>query len=143
VSRPLTPGKWSPADITSHLTESYQVLHSELRGSPGMRLLGSPLQRWILRVRTMPRILSGSPFPPGVRAPKETRPRVVEADPEKALALLSSRAEMFVQELTEQRAHGRVRVSHAYFGLLSAEDGMRLVTVHTRHHARQLDAAPL
>jgi hypothetical protein len=48
-----------------------------------------------------------------------------------------------VLELTEQRAHRRVRVSHAYFGHLSAEDGMRLVTVHTRHHARQLDAAAL
>jgi DinB superfamily len=141
--RPLSHGKWSPAQITSHLSESYQVLHSELRGGSGMRLLGSPLRRWILHVTIMPRLLSGSPFPPGVRAPKETRPLVVEPNPEKALEVLSARAEIFVQELTDQLAHRRVRLSHAYFGLLSAEEGIRLVTVHTLHHARQLDAAPM
>jgi hypothetical protein len=104
-----------------------------------MRIILPPFRRWLVRLRMMPSILSGGAFPPGVRAPKETRPREVDANMGRALSVLSDKAELLVRELTDQVPHRRVRLSHAYFGSLCPEDGLRLVTVHTRHHARQLE----
>jgi len=141
--QPLAPGKWSPAEVTSHVAESYHVLRSELGGAAGMRLRLSPWQRWLLRHTMMPRILRGSPFPAGARAPAEIRPRTIEQDPSAGLAMLAAGAEAFVQELSARAAGQRVRLTHAYFGQLSARQSLQLVAVHTRHHARQLAAAPL
>ena len=68
-SRPLAEGKWTPAEVTSHLTESYRVLRSELAGGPGMALRLRRVQRWVLRHTILPRILSSGLFPAGARAP--------------------------------------------------------------------------
>jgi hypothetical protein len=136
--RPLAAGKWTPAEVTSHVTEAYRVLRAELAGSSGMRLLGSRFQRLILRHTVLPRLLRGRPFPHAVRAPRETRPREVVDDPEIALCTLTDLTETFAQELTSKAARQNVCLTHAYFGPLSAQQGLRLLTVHTRHHARQL-----
>ena len=136
--RPLAPGKWTPAEVTSHVTEAYRVLRAELAGTSGMRLLGSRFQRLILRHTVLPRILRGRPFPAGARAPRETRPREIVGDPKVALSSLADLTKTFTQELTNQVARQNVCLTHASFGRLSAQQGLQLVTVHTRHHARQL-----
>ena len=138
--RPLAAGKWTPAEVTSHVTEAYRVLRSELAGTSGMRLLGSRFQRLILRYTALPGLLRGRPFPAGVRAPRETRPREVVDDRKVALSTLADLTETFIQELTNQAALKDVRLTHAYFGPLSAHQGLQLLTVHTRHHARQLSS---
>jgi len=140
-TRPLAPGKWSPAEITSHVTETYIVLRSELEGGPGMRLRGSRWQRWLFRHTMLPRILRGGPFPVGARAPREIRPREIEIDPAIALSALTVRADAFARELSARAADRRLRLNHAYFGPMSARQSFRLAAVHTRHHARQLAAA--
>lgn len=137
---PIAPGKWSPAEITAHVAEAYRVLSAELEGADGMRLRGSRLQRLVLRYTILPRLLNGSPFPPGVRAPRETRPTEIIEDPALALSTLVSRAEHFTRNLTERAATRDVRLTHAYFGRLSARHGLELSTAHTRHHAQQLAA---
>lgn len=137
----LAHGRWSPAEITSHVAEAYDVLRRELSGEPGMQLLGSPLQRWLLRRTMLPRILRGRPFPAGVRAPRETRPHELHADPTSALAALELKADAFARELSAQVSDRRLRLSHAYFGPMSARETLQLVAVHTRHHARQLEGA--
>lgn len=136
--RPLAPGKWTPAEVTSHVTEAYRVLRAELAGTSGMRLLGSRFQRLILRHTVLPRILRGSPFPARARAPRETRPREIVHDLNVALSTLADLTTTFTQELTNQAARQDVCLTHAYFGRLSAHQGLQLVTAHTRHHARQL-----
>ena len=138
--RPLALGKWTPAEVTSHVSQAYRVLRAELGGEVGMRTLGSRFQRLVLRHTILPRLLTGRPFPPGVRAPRETRPRDVVEDPDTALATLGTLAAEFTEELTARAAGGTVRLTHAYFGSLSPEQGIKLLTVHTRHHARQLTA---
>jgi hypothetical protein len=139
-TQPLAPGKWTPAEITSHLTESYQVLRGELAGRPGMQLRLRRLQRWVLRYTVLPRILSTGIFPEGARAPRETRPRAVTLDAKTALQAFSTQADGFIQELSDRARGGRVRLTHAYFGSMSARQSLILVTVHTAHHARQLAA---
>jgi hypothetical protein len=136
--QPLAAGKWTPAEITSHVTQAYRVLQAELAGASGMRLLGSRLQRLMLRYTVLPRLLRGRPFPPGVRAPRETRPREVVDDPQVALSTLADLTETFARELTSQAAQKKVCLTHAYFGPLSAQQGLLLLTAHTRHHARQI-----
>jgi hypothetical protein len=136
-NKPVAPGKWTPAEITTHLSESYQVLRGELAGRPGMQLRLSRLQRWVLRHTMLPRILASGKFPAAARAPKETRPREVQVDAAGALHRLSTEADAFVQELSDPSRRG-ARLTHAYFGAMSAQQSLRMVTVHTRHHARQL-----
>jgi len=137
-TRPLAPGKWSPAEITSHLTQTYKVLCRELHGEPGMQLRGSRWQRWLFRRTILPGILRGGVFPVGARAPKEIRPSEIQHDPVAALPALTAGADAFVRELSARAADRRLRLSHAYFGPMSALQSLRLATVHTRHHARQL-----
>jgi uncharacterized damage-inducible protein DinB len=139
---PLAPGKWSPADITSHLAQSYRVLRAELAGGKGMALRLPYWQRWILRRRFLPGILAGKGFPPNARAPKETRPRDNLTDAREALRILADEAEGFARELAARAGSERVRLTHAYFGAMSARQSLQLVTVHTRHHARQLERVP-
>jgi hypothetical protein len=139
-THPLAPGKWTPAEVTSHVSQAYRVLCAELAGDAGMGLLGSRLQRLILRHTVLPRLLAGRPFPAGVRAPRETRPRDILKDPQTALAILRRLAADFSQELTTRATEGNTRLTHAYFGPLSPRQGLQLLTIHTRHHARQLGA---
>jgi hypothetical protein len=139
-SRPLAPGKWTPAEVTSHLAESYRILRAELAGGPGMALRLSRFRRWVLRHTILPRILRGGIFPAGARAPRETRPREVIEDAATALRTLTLEADAFAQDLTTRASSGRVHLNHAYFGPMSARQSLRLVAVHTRHHARQLAA---
>ena len=137
---PLAPGKWSPAEVTGHLTEAYLVLTGELAGAGGMRLLGPPLQRFILRYTLLPRLLASGRFPPNARAPAEIRPRQVAAGPEQGIAACSRQAEEFITALAERATAGPVRLTHAYFGPLNLRQALRLSAVHTRPHARQLEA---
>ncbi|HET6779058.1 MAG TPA: DinB family protein [Gemmatimonadales bacterium] len=137
---PVAPGKWSPAEITAHVAEAYRVLSAELGGADGMRLRGSRLQRLVLRYTVLPRLLTGKPFPPGARAPREICPTEIIEDPALAVATLLNLAEQFTRDVTERAATPGVRLTHAYFGRLSPRQGLELSTAHTRHHARQLTA---
>jgi DinB superfamily len=139
-NQPISAGKWTPAQTANHLIESYRVLRGELGGAPGMQLRLSPVKRWVLRRTLLPRILTTGSFPAGARAPRETRPGETVGDPGSCIRALTTEAEGFVQELSEKTGAGRVRLTHAYFGRMSARQSLLLVTVHTRHHARQLAA---
>ena len=136
--QPIARGKWSPAEITAHVAEVYAVVRREIAGGAGMQMRGSAFGRWVLRRTVLPFLLRGKPFPPGARAPVETRPVTVLADQAAAVAALEKAAHQFVVELLERQAAGPLWLTHAYFGRGSALDGLRLVTAHTRHHAQQL-----
>ena len=103
-----------------------------------MQLRGSRFRRWMFRHTILPRILATGIFPAGARAPRETRPRETAADAESGLAALAGQATGFDQELTARAARQRVRLTHAYFGPMSARQSLQLVAVHVRHHANQI-----
>ena len=140
-TEPVASGKWTPAEVTGHIAEGYRVMNAELAGGPGMRVLVPPVQRWILRHTLLPRLLSSGRFPARARAPAETRPTRTEARPEEGIAALTRLSEQFIAELTRRASAGPVRLTHAYFGPLGVRQAVRLCAVHTRHHARQLEAA--
>ena len=135
---PIAPGKWSPAEITAHLAESYRVLRLELSGEPGMRVVVPFFKRAILRYTVLPRLLRSGRFAIGVRAPKETRPRTSQPTPAKGVAVLETEVRGFDEALEAGVRRGRVSLTHAYFGRLNARQALRLCAIHTAHHTNQL-----
>jgi DinB family protein len=136
------PGKWSPAEIAEHLALAYGPPLAELEGGAGYALRVKGWKQRLVRWRYLPVILERGAFPPGVKAPREARPSGHAGSPEAAIARLTESASRFERRLAEAQANGPVRLTHAYFGKLTAPQILKLLAVHARHHRAQLpDAA--
>lgn len=138
-TRPWAPGKWTPAQITEHLSMTYRVFISEVTGGQGMKLKLTSFRRRVLRMFLLPHMLFHRTFPRGAPAPRELRPADA-ALPARAEALERMRAlgEQFEREASRARAGGWTHVTHPYFGPIDLTRGMRLAAVHIEHHTRQL-----
>lgn len=133
--RPVAEGKWSPAQITDHLIQTYDVVLREVAGGGGMKVRTSFLIRLFLRLTYKPRILRGGWFPAGAPAPREIRPGKTSPSQQDGVALFRQRA----KEL-DAAVQGRpeARVTHAFFGALAPAEGVLFCARHIEHHARQL-----
>lgn len=134
---PRQPGKWSPAEVAQHLIRSYEPPLAELDGGPGYAVPVPWLKRLVLRWKVLPQILERGQFPKGAPAPREARPKAGAASPEDAVRRLRENAERFEEKLCAADAARRVRLTHAYFGKLTAPQILKLLAVHTRHHRGQ------
>ncbi|HEX5635109.1 MAG TPA: DinB family protein [Gemmatimonadales bacterium] len=132
---------WTPAGVALHVIRSYEVGCRGAAGDGGMRLMVPPARARVARTLFLPIILATGRFPPA-RAPRETVPEVGEAaalGQEEAIARLVRTADEAASALRRADAPGsRVLVTHAYFGPLEPRRVLRLLSVHTRHHARGL-----
>jgi hypothetical protein len=135
---PRDEGKWCPAQVVEHLNLAYDVLLRELAGGEGMKIRTKFLRRMLLRWTIMPRLMRGAPFPPGVPAPREIRGPVANADQAAAIAAFAERAVRFEAAAAQAQEKGGVRLTHAYFGKSSVEQGILLCAQHVRHHRKQL-----
>ncbi len=136
---PRATGKWTPAQVVDHLSRVYDVVMSEIEGGAGMKLRLTFLQRSFLRVMYLGRILKGRGFPKGAPAPYELRPGTIASDQRTAIAEFRSRAGQFAASAAKAHDSGRrVRVTHAYFGTASVENGVLLCARHIEHHEKQL-----
>ena len=133
------PGGWSRAEIAEHLAIAYDPPLSELSGGPGFRVRLPWWKRRYLRWKVLPLILRGG-FPARAPAPREIRPSSALSEPEPAARRLREQAERFLGRLAASCEAGDVRLTHAYFGKLSARELTTLLTSHVRHHRRQLVA---
>lgn len=139
-TRHPAPGKWSPAEVCEHLALAYEALLREMEGGPGMRLLGPPWRRTLLRWILLPHVLFHRSFP--LRAPAPREIRHPEGNPDRAAALERLRAfgERFEREVGALHRSGRGGLTHPYFGSLAPLKALRFVAVHLDHHRRQLSA---
>jgi hypothetical protein len=139
-TRPWSAGKWTPAQITEHLTMTYRVFIGEVNGGPAMKLKLTPFRRRMLKLLMLPHMLFHRTFPRGARAPREVRPPDDAPLPAKAEALARMRelGERFEREVVRARAGGWNHVTHPYFGEIDLTRGLRLCAVHIEHHQRQL-----
>ncbi len=131
------PGKWSPAEIAQHLILSYGPPFAELAGGAGFSVRLPWWKRTVLRWKVLPKILYAEKFPKGAPAPKEARPKAGAASPEEAARLLRENAGQFELRLSEAHAARSVRLTHSYFGKLTASQILKLMAVHAHHHRAQ------
>ena len=138
-------GKWSPAAVALHVCRAYEFGREASAGGASMRMLVAPPVAWFARVVMLPVLLATGRFPRGARAPREVVPDFDEA-------LARSQREAVVRlEQTAREAAAALRAAarrrpmptarHAYFGVLTPYTAFRLLSAHTRHHARGLAAA--
>lgn len=137
-NRPVAEGKWSPGEIAEHLRLTYAILNREIATGDGLRVRTSWLQRLLLRVVFLPRILGKGEIPAGARAAKEIRPAGGPFEREATLAGLEDEARRFEEGIVSRPG---VTVTHHVFGRASAEVALRFCAVHTRHHGEQMRQA--
>lgn len=133
-------GKWTPAQIAEHLRLAYEPLLLEVGGGSGMAVR-LPWWKWrLVRWKFLPLILRGG-FPKGAPAPREFRPTSHSSTPAEAAHRLSRSAEEFLGRLAEAAERRTVRMTHPYFGKLTALETLTLLTTHARHHRKQFPGA--
>ena len=132
---------WSPAQIAEHVRMTYEVVDAQFAGSgTGLRVRTSRWQRLMLRWRFLGGILRTGVFPAGARAPREVRPGAGPFDQAVVLKALERAAESVDTGLTARWTDPDCVMTHHVFGGLRPPEALRLLTVHTRHHAAQLSA---
>ena len=133
-------GKWTAAEIAEHLRIAYDPLLSEVGGGSGMAVRLPWWKQKLVRWKFLPLILRGG-FPKGAPAPREIRPTSHSATPEEAAHRLTRSAEEFLGRLAEAADRRTVRLTHPYFGKLTALEALTLLTSHARHHRAQFPGA--
>lgn len=139
--RPISDGHWSPAQVAEHVRMAYALVQNQLSGGSGMRIRTSWLVRLMLRWRSLPRILASGRLPDGVRAPRELRPGDGPYPREQVLQALQVAAGNVQEILVRHWDDRNCRVTHFILGDLDPPTAMQFATVHTNHHARQLEDA--
>jgi len=135
---PIGDDKWTPAQITQHVTQSYDVLTRQLRTGTGLRVQTGWLLRQVLRVVVLRPIMWTRRLPPGAKAARELLPGETDLGQEEALARLGAAVAGFEHELQARRDEAGLQLTHHIFGSVEAVKGLDFVAVHTEHHARQL-----
>jgi hypothetical protein len=107
-----------------------------------MRLMISQPGAWFLRTLMLPMIFATKRFPRGATAPVEVVPDAAEARllmPDAAATRLQRVADQAAAALRRAAAErAATSFTHAYFGRLAPHATLRLLSAHTRHHARVL-----
>lgn len=144
---PRAAGKWSAAALALHVCQAYEFGRDAVRTGAAMRLKVPPPVAWISRVVVLPMLLARDRFPRGADAPPEVAPDLREAGRlgRDALAARLRGAAAAALEGLQRAARERpgLRVTHAYFGAMPPLQALRLLSAHTRHHARGLPVADL
>jgi len=140
---PRAEGKWTPAQETQHVVLSYREFLRQLSDTTPMRVRTGVVRRRVARLVGLTSILWRKRIPVAVNAPREARPPWIETPPEDLIPVLEALGRDFEQQFRRTwHAEPRRRMSHYIFGTLTLDQGLRLVTVHTRHHAAFLRAEP-
>lgn len=145
-SAPRGEGRWSAAQEALHVAMAYEIGIAACDGSAGMRLVSPPVVAWLSRTLLLPVMLRLRFFPPNAPAPRELRPNGADAAAlprDDLIARLLASADRATNALRDADARRPpIHVMHAYFGPLRPLAAFRLLTAHTRHHARIGMACP-
>jgi hypothetical protein len=140
--QPMGPGRWSPAALTLHVIQSYELGRAAMEGGASMRVVVPRPVSWLARNIALPIFLARNTFPTGAEAPVEVHPDLAAAaslSQSAAGALLRTAANASIEVLHgADRVRPQPRFVHAIFGPLDPFLTVRLVSAHTRHHALAL-----
>jgi hypothetical protein len=135
---PIADGKWTPAQITQHVIQTYEVLIRQLRTGQGLTVQTGWVLRQVLRVVVLRPIMWFRRLPPGAKAPRDLRPGQRQIEQDEAVVRLRGVVAEFKRELMTRRGEKDLQLTHHIFGSVDALNGLDFVAVHTEHHGRQL-----
>ncbi len=135
------PDAWTPAQIAEHLRLAYEVVGEGVVSGGGLRVRSAWWMRPLLRWKFLGGILERGRFPRS-KAPREIRPGAGPFPRELVLGALEAAAARTEARIAERWHDPDCRVTHHVFGAMAPPEGMRLLTVHTEHHAGQLAQRP-
>lgn len=138
--RPMAPGKWSPARVAEHVALSFELSTRALAGT-FPRTRAPWFLRPLIRRFFLTPVLRNGRFGKGVRAPGVFQPGVPPATPEAGAGRIGATAAAFEAALEAEATAGHDSVNHPFFGPVALVDYLRLQTIHTNHHHRQLPGA--
>lgn len=118
---------------------AYVLVQNQLSGGTGIRIRTPWLLRQLLRWRVLPRLLASGTIPEGARAPREIRPGDGPFPREQLLQALQVAARNVEETLVRRWHDPNCQMTHHVFGHLTPPTAMQFATVHTNHHARQLE----
>lgn len=140
---PLADGKWTPAQVTVHVIQSYEITTNQLRTGEGLKVQTGWLLRQILRQVVLRQIMWTRKLPRGAKAPKILLPGETAIGRDEALDRLRIVVADFEGELRARRDQPGVQLTHHIFGSIDALRGLDFLAVHTAHHGRQLQSSPV
>src|SRR5690606_11060307 len=123
----------SPAQVTQHVIQAYEVASSELAGGPGPKARVGPVMSTLLRWFLLPHVLFHRNLPKA-SAPVETRPTGFPAEPRTAVTRLRELATAVEALAGTPDAPSTMKRRHSYFGPLTPHQALRLMSLHTEHH---------
>ena len=118
---------------------TYEVVGRQFAGGTGLRVRTPWLLRIVLRWRFLGGILQHGAFPASARAPRDPAGQG-SVPPGDRAGRLEQAAQSAESGLVARWTDPTCVMTHHVFGDLRPPQGMRLATVHTRHHAAQLMA---
>lgn len=134
---PRAPGKWSPRQVTEHVTLAYELsraaLHGTFPGRAAPRFLRPLIRKFFLNP-----VLKAGRFGKGTTAPGPFRPTTTASGVEPLTARLRAAAIAFESDLLAGERSGGTTVNHPFFGTIPVDEYLRLQVIHTRHHQAQL-----
>jgi hypothetical protein len=137
---PMAEGKWSPAQVAEHLSQTYRIVICELRGEKGIRIRSPWLLRQVLRQTVLRSIYRKRRLPKGARAPSEIAPKVVEETQQQAVEKFTQLAREFeAAARTAETVEGR-KLTHHIFGEIDVLPGIDFIAIHIEHHHRQIQS---
>ena len=133
---PRAPGKWSPSQIVEHVARGLEEGANIAAGRPTL-----PMPPAVVRLigRFMfKRVLRKAAFPKGFKAHKAMNPASGPATPAEGRIRLETAHQKFDEVCRRIAADGQPM--RTWFGPVPAQDFVRFIELHTRHHINQMAA---
>jgi hypothetical protein len=131
---PVSPGKWSPAQILEHVARSIEDSAKDMHGQPS-RMMNIPAP-----LRFLPRLLFRKALRRSALFKAKTNramnPEAGPANPAEGRARMERAWQEFEAGRRSLAGPARSRI----FGRVPAEEYVRFQTLHVRHHLSQLSS---
>jgi hypothetical protein len=134
---PRAPGKWSPGQVTEHVTLTYEQSRRMLLGT-----FAGPVQPWFLQLLArwifLRLMFTRGDFGKAAVAPDFIQPGGSPASSGDLLARLETAVGDLETDLIAASNGRRTHLDHPIFGRLPLADLLRFLMLHTQHHQPQL-----
>lgn len=130
------PGKWSPSQLVEHVARSLEESANMAAGRPSKFPALPAILHPVLRAVLFRRVLRNAAFPKA-KTNRAMDPATGPGSPAEGRVRLEAAHEAFAAAARRAGAQGG-RMRTTIFGAVAAEEYVRFMELHTRHHAGQL-----